>query len=212
MSKTVIDLIRHGEPVGGKRYRGQVDDPLSDKGWQQMWNAVGEFAGWQHIVTSPLQRCAAFADALGQKLGLEVTRDNDLKEVGFGEWEGRTAAEIAASDPQRVLRFKQDPIAHAPPGAEPLAQFHLRVGRAWQRIAENHRGRHVLVVGHAGVIRMFIAHALGLAPESGYRINVENAAITRLQIEWVQDFMLPSLIFHSGKLETAPVPVAVTSQ
>jgi len=203
MSKTVIDLIRHGEPVGGKRYRGQVDDPLSDKGWQQLWDAVGEFSGWQHIVTSPLQRCAAFADALGQKLDVAVTHDADLKEVGFGEWEGCTAAEIAAQDPQRVLRFKQDPIAHAPPGAEPLTQFHLRVGRAWQAILEKHRGQHVLVVGHAGVMRMLMAHALGLAPEFGYRINIENAAITRLQVEWADGVMLPSLIFHSGKPEPA---------
>ena len=33
---TRIDLIRHGEPVGGRRYRGQIDDPLSEKGWKQM--------------------------------------------------------------------------------------------------------------------------------------------------------------------------------
>lgn len=200
MSKTIIDLIRHGEPVGGKRYRGQVDDPLSDKGWQQMWDAVGDYAGWQHIVTSPLQRCAAFADALGEKLNVPVTRDDNLKEVGFGKWEGRTAAEVSADDPQCVLRFKQDPIAHAPPGAEPLTQFHMRVGRVWQEILDVHRGRHVFVVGHAGVIRMFMAHALGLPPESGYRISIDNAAITRLQIEWAEDVMLSSLIFHGGRL------------
>ena len=38
MSDTVIDLIRHGEPVGGRRYRGHIDDPLSERGWQQMWS------------------------------------------------------------------------------------------------------------------------------------------------------------------------------
>ena len=199
MSKTIIDLMRHGEPVGGKRYRGQVDDPLSDKGWQQMWDAVGDFTGWQHIVSSPLQRCAAFADALGLRLGVSVSRDPNLKEAGFGDWEGRTAAEIAEQDPLRVLRFKQDPVAYAPPGAEPLHPFHARVGRAWQAILEEHRGKHVLVIGHAGVMRMVIAHALGLSPEYGYRINIENAALTRIQVEWSEEVMLPTLMFHAGR-------------
>ena len=38
--ETTIDLLRHGEPLGGGRYRGQMDDALSEKGWQQMWQAV----------------------------------------------------------------------------------------------------------------------------------------------------------------------------
>jgi len=200
VSKTIIDLMRHGEPVGGRRYRGQTDDPLSEKGWQQMWDAAGGFRGWQHIVTSPLQRCAAFADALAEKLGVEVERDDRFKEAAFGEWEGRTAAEICAVDPERILRFKQNPIAHAPEGAEPLTEFHRRVGEAWRDIAERYRGCHVLVIGHAGMMRMVIAHAIGLSPENGYRINIENAALSRIQVEWSEDVMLPTLLFHAGKL------------
>ncbi len=42
IQNTKIDIIRHGEPIGGPRFRGHgVDDPLSEKGWEQMWNAVG---------------------------------------------------------------------------------------------------------------------------------------------------------------------------
>ncbi|MEW6253578.1 MAG: histidine phosphatase family protein, partial [Planctomycetota bacterium] len=61
---TLIDLMRHGEPVGGRRYRGQVDDPLSEKGWAQMRAAVGEAAPWHHVVSSPLLRCREFAETL----------------------------------------------------------------------------------------------------------------------------------------------------
>jgi alpha-ribazole phosphatase len=200
VSKTIIDLMRHGEPVGGRRYRGQTDDPLSEKGWQQMWDAAGDFREWQHIVTSPLQRCAAFSDALGERLGVKVTHDDRLKEAAFGEWEGLTAAEICAVDPQRIARFKQHPVEHAPKGAEPLAEFHRRVGEAWRDIVDRYRGRHVLVVGHAGMMRMVIAHAIGLSPENGYRINIENAALSRIQVEWSEDIMLPTLLFHGGKL------------
>ena len=59
---TWVDLLRHGEPVGGSRYRGQVDDALSEKGWQQMWQAVAGRGDWQQIITSPLQRCQAFIE------------------------------------------------------------------------------------------------------------------------------------------------------
>ena len=90
MSKTIIDLMRHGEPVGGRRYRGQTDDPLSEKGWQQMWDAAGEFRGWQHIVTSPLQRCAAFADALQVSYGISdknVFVKKFERSTGNGVWQ-----------------------------------------------------------------------------------------------------------------------------
>ena len=54
--QTTIDLIRHGEPVGGRKYRGQTDDPLSEKGWAQMWAAVGDYA---HGSTSSARHSAA---------------------------------------------------------------------------------------------------------------------------------------------------------
>ena len=113
MSKILIDLMRHGEPVGGRRYRGQTDDPLSEKGWRQMWDAAGDFQGWQHVITSPLQRCAAFAEALGEKLGIGVTHDERLKEAAFGAWEGKTAEEIC-SDDGHSLDDKQSPVRACP--------------------------------------------------------------------------------------------------
>ena len=50
---TVIDLLRHGEPLGGRRYRGQRDDPLSEQGWRQMRASVGGYREWQAVVSSP---------------------------------------------------------------------------------------------------------------------------------------------------------------
>ena len=88
---TTVDLLRHGEPVGGSRYRGQTDDPLSDKGWTQMRTAVGDAHPWDHIVSSPLCRCSDFARELVARHALPLTLDPRLMELGFGAWEGRTA-------------------------------------------------------------------------------------------------------------------------
>ena len=180
--------------------RGQVDDPLSEKGWQQMWDAVGDYRGWQHIVTSPLSRCSAFAEALAARLGVDLTLDARLMEGSLGEWEGRLPDEICTDDPERLFRYKCDPLNNAPQGAEPLAAFYARMGQAWQEILARSPGRHVLVVGHAGTVRMILAHMLGLPYENVYRINVGNAGLTRIRVEWNNGVALPSLLFHGGSL------------
>ncbi len=197
MRETIVDLIRHGEPEGGRRYRGHsVDDPLSEKGWQQMWEAVGSEAPWQQIITSPLQRCRAFAESLATKHALPVTVENDLREVGFGSWEGRTPEEIIASAKQEYDDFYRDPIHNRPTGAEALEDFVGRVSRCYERIVEDNSGKHCLIVAHAGVNRAIIAHILGAPAVGMYRIKVDNAGISRLR----HDDNGGRLDFHNGSL------------
>jgi alpha-ribazole phosphatase len=193
---TTLDLMRHGEPVGGRRYRGQVDDPLSEKGWAQMHAAVGETVPWTQIVSSPLLRCRAFAESLADRHGLPLTLDERLKEVGFGAWEGRSAAEIEQAAPGTLAQFKADPVNARPAGAEPLAAFHARVAAGLEDVLANHAGGHVLLVGHAGVMRMALAWALQIPLANAYRIEVASASLTRLRFESGR----ASLIFHGGNL------------
>lgn len=200
MSKTLIDFMRHGEPVGGRRYRGKADDPLSDKGWEQMWHSVGERHPWDAIVASPLLRCAEFATALGSKWQIPVTLDERLAELGYGEWEGKTAEQITAADPSALLRYRRDPIHCRPAGAEDLDAFVARFRSAWQDIIERYRGRHVLVIAHAGIIRMALSNALDIPPGSMFRIEAAYAAITRFKIEGHGSDAITSLVFHDGKL------------
>lgn len=197
---TTIDLIRHGEPVGGRRYRGQIDDPLSDKGWAQMRAAVGDHHPWQRIISSPLVRCAAFAQELGERHGIPVQEDARLMEIGFGAWEGRTAAELQAEDPLSLQRFWSDPLRHTPPGAETLFDFEARVIGAWRDILSAHSGAHLLLVGHAGMMRMIIRHVLDMPLERMFRLQVANAAISRIQVDGKGEQALPRLIFHDGRL------------
>lgn len=193
---TTLDLMRHGEPVGGRKYRGQIDDPLSEKGWAQMRAAVGDAPPWSHIVSSPLARCSAFAETLAARHGLPLAFDDRLMEVGFGSWEGRTAAEIEAGAPGTLARFKADPVNARPEGAEPLGAFHARVSAALDDLLARHVDQHVLIVGHAGVMRMALAWALHIPLEHAYRIEVATASITRLRF----DSGRASLIFHGGSL------------
>ncbi|MDP2828006.1 MAG: alpha-ribazole phosphatase [Sulfuricellaceae bacterium] len=200
MKITTIDLLRHGEPVGGKKYRGQSNDPLTEAGWEQMWAAVGEHRPWQRIVTSPLSRCADFSHALAEKLGIPVSEDQRLMEIGFGEWEGKTPQELMEHDPESLLKFWRDPLHHHPIGAEPLSEFAARVSAVWHILVKEYKGEHVLVVAHAGVIRMVMSYVLGMPIDHIFRIQVENAGLTRIHIEGEGKTALPSLVFHGAKL------------
>lgn len=193
----LIDLLRHGEPVGGRRYRGQLDDPLSELGWQQMWQAVGDTPPWQQIISSPLQRCRAFAQQLSERHAIPLSEDARFMEVGFGAWEGRTAEELRQQDPEQWQRFFDDPVTQRPAGAEPLADFSARVVSAWDSAVQQHDNRHLLIVCHAGVIRALMAQVLGAPLSAMYRIQVETGMLTRVRVEANRP---PSLLFHGRRL------------
>lgn len=192
-SVTTIDLIRHGMPEGGQRYRGWLDDPLSKDGWQQMSNALEGQSPWDLIVTSPLIRCAAFATDLGAKIERPVMTEARLREISFGDWEGRSAGEIFAKSPEAISKFWCDPVNHAPPGGEALESFAQRINQAWQALITTHPGKHILLVSHGGVIRMIIGQLLGMPLNNLFRLEVPMAAISQIRIE----DGLPRLVFHA---------------
>jgi len=186
---TQIDVIRHGEPVGGRRYRGHgVDDPLTEKGWQQMWDAVADRPDWQHIASSPLSRCLDFAQQLSKKLKIGYSVDDRFKEIGFGTWEGLTSDEILANDIDALNRFYKDPIKNRPEGAEPLESFSKRVWDAYEDISRKHVNEKVLIVGHAGVVRAITANILGMDLDHVYsNIKIEYGGIVSSIIEDAQN-------------------------
>lgn len=189
----IIDLVRHGEPVGGRGYRGHgVDDPLSEQGWTQMRSALEGLTGWNAIVTSPLKRCRAFADELSDRAALPVRVEDRFKEVGFGRWEGMTPDEVIDRWPEEYAAFYKDPVNVRPEGAESLDVFFQRVSDGLDQLVEDKPGEHVLVIAHAGVIRAAIARAVGAAPATMYRYKIPYAGISRLRFNeqgWFVDFV-----------------------
>ncbi|MCW8963568.1 MAG: histidine phosphatase family protein [Gammaproteobacteria bacterium] len=173
-----IDLLRHGEPVGGRRYRGQMDDPLSDRGWEEMRTTVqGYDDNWDAIVHSPLSRCADFAGELSGKLGIPKLADERLKEIGFGAWEGQTGDDIRAVDPDALKQFYLDPVNNQPEGAERLRAFYLRVTGAWDDIVAHTEHERILFIVHAGVMRAIVTHVLKAPLLSMYRMQIPSAGM-----------------------------------
>jgi alpha-ribazole phosphatase len=176
----VIYLLRHGETEGGPRYLGGTDVALSARGWQQMRAAVAG-RSWDAIVSSPLRRCAAFAEALAQELGVACRLEPDLREMSFGAWEGHSAGDLMQTDPQRLRLFWSDPSVHAPPGGETIPELQARVMAAWRRLVTASHGERLLIVTHGGPIRVLRAAQSATAWSALLSIDVPYAALIGME-------------------------------
>jgi len=178
-----LDLLRHGETELGGGLRGSLDDALTDAGWQQMRAAVAGQGPWDRLVSSPLQRCARFAEELGTRLALPVSLDPDLQELHFGAWEGQSAAALMATDAEALGRFWADPYAFTPPQGEPVLAFSERVLGAIECLHQRYAGERVLLVSHGGVMRLLLARARGLPREQLLNVEVAHGALFTLTVE-----------------------------
>ncbi len=173
----ILDLLRHGEPQGGRLYRGNQDDALTDKGWQQMLDST-QNKTWDLIVTSPLIRCQAFAKHLSVQQQSQLEIINQFEELGFGDWQGLSATDIGQD---LVDSFKKDPINNQPPNAENLYEFQQRVLNAFNDITSRDIDS-LLIVAHAGVIRVIKSHLLNLPIEKMFTIEVMSASCENFEI------------------------------
>ncbi|MCY1351988.1 phosphoglycerate mutase GpmB [compost metagenome] len=188
-----FELLRHGETELGSVFRGSLDDALTARGWAQMRAAASAAAStaasaavesgvWDVIVSSPLRRCAAFAEELAQAHGLAVQLETDLRELHFGSWEGCSSAQLMLDQADGLRQFWSDPYAFTPPGGEPVEAFAARVFAAMARLDAQHAGRRVLVVSHGGVINLLLARARGLPREQLMSVAVGHGELHPLSL------------------------------
>ena len=183
MSRVIF--VRHGESVWNeaRRFQGNSDPELSARGRAQAARvaqrllAAGPVAA---IYTSPLRRAAATAQAIGEALGLPARTEWDLREVGLGEWEGMTPAEIDLRWESAYARWVRDPPAHIPPGGEGMEAFGARVVAAVDRIRAAHAGADVVVVSHGGAIGAYLCRVLGMGLSHLFRFKLENASLSEV--------------------------------
>jgi len=178
-----LDFLRHGETELGGGLRGSLDDPLTASGWQQMDQAVAVASGWQGIVSSPLQRCARFAEHLAEQRGLPIEYNTHLRELHFGEWEGKHPRDLMLTQADELGQFWTDPYGYTPPGAEPMRDFAARIDAGLLALHKAHAGQRLLVVSHAGVMRLLLARARGLKPAALLQVVVGYAELARLEYD-----------------------------
>lgn len=177
-----LDMLRHGETELGGGMRGSLDDALTDTGWAQMRAAVAESGPWDRIVSSPLQRCARFAEELAERLKLPLSLEPGVQELHFGDWEGRSAAQLMETDEQGLGLFWNDPYGFTPPNGERVIDFSTRVLAAVEKLHQAHRGERVLLISHGGVMRLLLAQARGLPREQLLQVTVGHGALFTITV------------------------------
>ena len=210
MLKREVYLLRHGltedhELLDGKAVlRGRTDTPLSHTGWQQMHKAL-EGLNFQQLVSSPLQRCAAFAGFVAKQKQLALTIEPDLQEIDFGQWDGQTTETIASHSKEALLQFWSDPVKNTPPDAESLTDFYRRVVQCWNTILrtpqiqnpqKSQKPLDTLLVIHAGVQKIILAHILDMPLSAIHNIEVPYACCSTIQVYYNEDDIKATLKQH----------------
>ncbi len=179
---TTIEMLRHGECVGGTRYRGKLtDDALTDEGMHRMLGKV-ETLDWDCIVSSPLKRCAAFARHLSDSCGTPLLFHKDLKEISFGRWDGKLIDDVWNLEQSSVEAWFDDPVNSPPPDGEPADTFAKRVINACESLVAEHVGKKLLFVCHGGVMRVLLGNCLNVNYQSLSNFDVPYGCFSRIQI------------------------------
>ena len=181
---TRIVAIRHGETAWNvdTRIQGQLDIGLNATGRWQAERLARALAGEQldAVYTSDLERASDTARALAASAGLPLATDRALRERGFGVFEGMTFAEIEVRFPEQSRRWRKRDASFGPEGGETLATFYARAVAGVAAIAARHRGQHVAVVTHGGVLDALYREASRIALDAPRTWQIGNASINRL--------------------------------
>lgn len=174
-----IDLLRHGETTAGQCFIGSCDVLLTPNGWSQMQVAVVE-QKYDLIICSPLSRCLDFVKQYSTDTGISHCVEQDFREYDFGAWEGKTSEELWATQRAMLSAFWADPCLHTPPGGEDFQQFQYRINTAINKHIQACKGKRVLLVAHAGVIRQIMMSLLNKSWQQAMKIRVAHGERIRL--------------------------------
>ena len=186
---TRIIAIRHGETAwnADTRIQGHMDIPLSDVGRRQA-ALLGQALADEPVTAiyaSDLSRAWETAQYVGRAVDVTVTREIALRERCFGEFEGKTFAEIEAHLPEQSQRWRKRDPEFTPAGGESLLTLRERVVAAAERLAADHPGELIAMVGHGGVMDVLYRAATRLDIQAPRTWALGNAAINRLL--WTPD-------------------------
>lgn len=188
----ILYFIRHGETDWNRlgRLQGQTETPLNARGRAQAKAAAvhlrraiaadgleGRLADLP-FHASPMARTRASAEILRGELGLDpfgYTTDDRLKEVAFGEWEGRSWADLREREPGRAREREADRWSFTPPGGESYAGAMGRV-RAWLGTLEGD----CCVIAHGGIARLIMVALAHVHPGDAVRMEIWQGKVLRL--------------------------------
>jgi len=175
---TRLFLVRHGatQLTAEDRFSGAVGVDLSDEGRAQLARLSERLAAEpiRAVYASPLSRTVETAAILAAPHRLDPVRQDGLREISHGRWEGLTRREVEARYPEEYAAWEEDPFTFAPSGGESGVAVLARALPALREIVMKHPGQNVVIVSHKATIRLILSSLLGF-DERGYRDRLDQA-------------------------------------
>ena len=176
---TEIVLVRHGETELNARgiFRGRTDVELNERGREQAAAVAAALAAppVAAVLSSPMVRALATAQAIAGEHGLEPAVDPAFNNIDLGVWQGVPKERVRREQPELWRTWLEDPAALRIPGGETLASVRERAYRRALELAEEYESRRIVVVSHRSVLKLLGGALLGLGTDCFWRFYLDNA-------------------------------------
>jgi probable phosphoglycerate mutase len=161
-------LLRHGETVYSRSggFCGNLDPELTEHGQQMAREFADTYKSvpWAAIYASPMRRTVATARPLCEAVGADLQLRDGLKEIGYGDWEGKTTEEVRHAYGDDYHHWMTEPAWNAPTGTggETSVQIASRASAVIAEITETIPEGNVLIVSHKATVRILLCTFLGI--------------------------------------------------
>lgn len=178
-------LVRHGETESGSilRYWGQSDVKLSTVGLRQAERLYNRLVTEKldAIYTSNLRRASVTAEIIAAGHQLDVVKCAELNEVDFGKIEGLTFDEVSRFYPEVAKTWVSQSLSLEFPDGENFEKFNSRVSKFLVRLEKHAPEETILIVAHAGPLRLLVCHILGLDLRHWRQFRLDLASLSIIE-------------------------------
>ena len=186
MSTTLI-LIRHGETPYNRdrRYQGHRNTPLTRKGKRQAKEIAFRLKNesLNAIYSSDLKRTKCTAEVINHYHSLKINILPQLREIDFGDWEGKTHDEIQREWRGLLDEWERKPSQIKIPRGESIKDLVERIRSTIKKIVSNHPDQRVAIITHGGPIRIILMDALGLGLDDWWKTITSNGGISIIEYQ-----------------------------
>jgi probable phosphomutase (TIGR03848 family) len=182
---SIILLVRHGENdwVNKHKLAGWLPDVHLNENGRQQAKDVGIRLASQPVkalYSSPVTRCIETAEYIAPHFDLPIILNEEFGETHYGKWEGKKIKKLAKKPTWQIVQFF--PSRFRFPQGEALREVQYRSVQALEKLANRHQSETVVVVSHADVIKLILAHYIGVHMDLFQRIAVSPASVSVLHL------------------------------
>lgn len=178
-------IVRHGETdwnVLGKT-QGHGNSKLTEEGLNQAKSLAKYLKDIDMIFCSDLQRAIDTATIISEELNIKVNKDDRLREMNFGKWEGLLIDEIKKDYLNSYKSWRDTPHLAEIENGETLHIIKERTDNFIKEINEKYQNKNILIVSHSITIRVMLLSFLNSSVENIYRVKQENTALNIIEFK-----------------------------